>query len=42
MPRVEYGHSTVCGLREYLTTQAREPLVRLDTDPHYGFGPGVC
>jgi hypothetical protein len=32
----------VVGLREHLTKQARELLVRMDdADPHYGFGAEV-
>jgi hypothetical protein len=39
MPRVEHDHSRVSGLRDHLTKQARDVLVRLDNAaPHYGFG----
>jgi hypothetical protein len=42
MPRVEHDHTNVVGLRDYLTKQARDLLVRLEAaDPHYGFGAEV-
>jgi hypothetical protein len=43
MPRVEYDPSVVVGLREHLTKQAHDLMMRLETaDPGYGFGAEVA